>query len=143
MIGILYRNGCRSTPMTLPTPYVYRATVIKVYDGDTITVDLDMGVYVHKTPVSCRLAGIDTPEIRTRIASEKEAAYAARDWLQEAILGRTVLVQSLAKPDKYGRLLVRVWCEETCGEQCINDLLIEKGHALPYDGGTKPDWGWE
>lgn len=129
--------------MPLPTPYVYVAKVISVYDGDTITVDLDLGVYVHKTPISCRLAGIDTPEIRTKIAAEKEAAYAARDWLREKIEGRSILLHSLEEPDKYGRLLARIWCEETCGEECINDLLIAEGHALSYDGGTKPDWGWE
>jgi micrococcal nuclease len=127
----------------MPIPYIYLATVLSVYDGDTIRVDLDMGVYVHKTPISCRLAGIDTPEVRTKIAAEKEAGYRARDWLREMILGKTILLHSMAKPDKYGRLLCRIWCEETAGEKCINDMLIELGHALPYDGGTKPDWGWE
>lgn len=119
-----------------PPAYVYKSQVIKVYDGDTITCVLDLGMSISRT-VSCRLAGIDTPEIRTKTAGEKEAAYAARDRVRDLILDTEVVVQSLTKPDKYGRLLVKVWTEDGT---CVNDLLISEGHAITYDGGKKVPW---
>ena len=121
---------------TKPTPYVYPAQIIKVYDGDSVTALIDMGVSITYK-ASCRLDGIDTPEIRTKVAGEKEAAYAARDRLRDLILDKWVTVLSVAKPDKYGRLLVRIWTEDG---QCVNDLLISEGHAIAYDGGTKISW---
>ena len=126
--------------MTAPAPYVYYGKVLSVYDGDTFTIDLDLGIHVHLTPISCRFAGIDTPEIKSKTASEKEAATKARDWLRGKIQDKVVLVHSLSSPDKYGRLQVRIWCEETAGKTCINDQLISAGLARAYDGGTKSDW---
>lgn len=122
--------------ITKPPAYVYRAHVLSVYDGDTITVMLDLGMSITRK-ASCRLVGIDTPEIRTKVAGEKEAAYKARDRVRELILDKQVTIQSMSKPDKYGRLLVRIWTEDG---QCINDLLISEGHAIVYDGGKKISW---
>lgn len=122
-------------PPTPPTPYVYNAQVLSVYDGDTITAMLDMGLDVQKK-AKCRFLGIDTPELRTKSASEKKLGYAARDRLRDLILGKAITLQSVAKPDKYGRLLVRVWSD---GE-FINDLMIEEGLARVYDGGKRQPW---
>ena len=119
-----------------PAAYVYRARVLSVYDGDTVTADLDLGMNITRK-CSCRLAGVDTPEIRTRVAGEKEAAYAARDRVRELILDKWVTLQSIQKPDKYGRLLVKIWTDEGVN---VNDLLIEEGHAIEYNGGTKISW---
>jgi micrococcal nuclease len=109
--------------------------VLSVYDGDTITAMLDMGLDVQKK-AKCRFLGIDTPELRTKSASEKKLGYAARDRLRDLILGKAITLQSVAKPDKYGRLLVRVWSD---GE-FINDLMIEEGLARVYDGGKRQPW---
>jgi len=122
--------------ITIPAAYVYRAHVLSVYDGDTITVMLDLGMNITRK-ANCRLEGIDTPEIRTKVAGEKKAAYAARERVRELILDRKVILQSISKPDKYGRLLVRVWTE---GGVCVNDLLLEEKHAIAYDGGKKVSW---
>ncbi len=119
-----------------PAAYVYRAFVLGVYDGDTITVMLDLGMNITRK-ASCRLVGIDTPEIRTKTAGEKEAAYEARDRVRDLILDKQITIHSIAKPDKYGRLLVNVWTEDG---RCVNDLLIAEKHAVPYDGGTKISW---
>jgi len=125
---------------TKPTPYVYQAQITKVYDGDTVTAVLDLGMSITRK-VSCRLAGIDTPEIRTKVAGEKEAAYAARDRVRDLILDKWVTVQSIQKPDKYGRLLVKVWMDDGT---CLNDLLLMEKHAIAYNGGTKTSWAdWE
>jgi micrococcal nuclease len=117
----------------IPSPYVYRAEVTSVYDGDTITVMLDLGMGINRK-AKCRLLGVDTPEIRTKSAAEKKAGYTARDRVRELILGKTVLLHSVAKPDKYGRLLVKVWAHDG---SCVNQLLIDEGLAREYDGGTK------
>ena len=122
--------------MTRPDAYVYRAHVISVYDGDTVTANLDLGMSITRK-CSCRLAGVDTPEIRTKVAGEKEAAYAARDRVRDLILDKWVTLQSIEKPDKYGRLLVQIWTDDDVN---VNNLLIEEGHAIPYDGGTKVSW---
>jgi micrococcal nuclease len=119
-----------------PTPYVYKALVESVYDGDTLTATLDLGLRI-KVKVSCRLLGIDTPEIRTKNAAEKTAGYKARDRVRDLVAGQEVVLHSVTKPDKYGRLLVKVWTTEGV---CINDLLIEEGHARAYDGGRKISW---
>ena len=121
---------------TKPVAYVYHAHVLSVYDGDTITVMLDLGMKITRK-ASCRLVGIDTPEIRTKVAGEKEAAYAARDRVRELILDKHVTIQSMSKPDKYGRLLVRVWDGDG---RCVNDLLVGEKHAISYDGGKKLSW---
>jgi micrococcal nuclease len=121
--------------MAKATPYVYNAYVVSVYDGDSITVILDMGMGVQKK-AKCRLFGIDTPEIRGKTVREKTAAKVARDRLRELVNEQTVLIESIAKPDKYGRLLVRVWKEDLN----INELLIEEGLARSYDGGKKAGW---
>ena len=121
---------------TKPPAYVYRAHVLSVYDGDTITVMLDLGMSITRK-ASCRLVGIDTPEIRTKVAGEKEAAYKARDRVRELVLDKQVTIQSMSKPDKYGRLLVKVWTDDG---RCVNDLLIEEHHAIAYDGGKKISW---
>jgi|TARA_R110000824_G_scaffold156625_1_gene329787 micrococcal nuclease len=121
--------------MSNATPYAYNAYVVSVYDGDTITVILDMGMGVQKK-AKCRLYGIDTPEIRGKTVREKTAAKVARDRVRELVNEKTVLIQSLTKPDKYGRLLVKVWINDIY----INDLLIEEGLARAYDGGKKSPW---
>ena len=123
-------------PVSIPTPYVYRAKVLSVYDGDTITVSLDLGLSIE-VKAKCRLLGIDTPEIRTKSAAEKEAAYTARDRVRDLVLGKTVILHSVAKPDKYGRLLVKVWAEDG---SCVNQVLIDEGLAREYDGGKKISW---
>lgn len=122
-----------AVPHAIPVPYVYRADVISVYDGDTITVDIDLGLSI-KVRAKCRLLGIDTPEIRTRSTLEKVAGFEARDRLREMIQDKTVTLHSVAKPDKYGRLLVQVWTEE---DGCVNQVLLDEGFARVYDGGTK------
>ena len=120
----------------VPAPFVYRAKVDSVYDGDTLTATLDLGMSIFRK-CSCRLAGIDTPEIRSRTASEKQAALIARDKVREFTLGKQVVLESVEKPDKYGRLLVRVWTLEGV---CVNDALLSENLARPYNGGAKTSW---
>lgn len=114
-----------------------RALVLGVYDADTITISFVWEGRVWKD--KCRLTGIDSPEIRSKNAKEKEAAVTARDWLRAQILGKKVWVRC-GGWDKYGRLLGTVYPGDR-GEDALNpslnDDLVSSGFAQPYDGGKK------
>ena len=125
---------------TIPfVPPVKGGMVIKVYDGDTITVASK--IPIPNSPLyrfSVRLNGIDCPEKRTKNISEKETALLAQKRVANLILNKRVVLQGV-QLEKYGRLLARVYI----GDICINDLLVNERLALAYDGGTKKvpaDW---
>ena len=120
-----------------PEPYIYKATVERVVDGDTVDVTLDLGfdVKLHKQCV--RLAQIDTPESRTRDLAEKKLGLAAKERLKELCVG-SISIKSFGK-GKYGRILGIPYTED--GED-ICQMLIDEGHAVVYDGGKKTKvWG--
>jgi micrococcal nuclease len=114
--------------------YEYEATIIDVYDGDTVTALIDLGfsIYIKKR---IRLNGIDTPEIRTLNIKEKEYGLEVRDYLRELILNKKVTLDTY-KPDKYGRCLADIYL----GKMNINNHLINKRYAVPYYGGKKHIW---
>ena len=100
-------------------PYCYKAKVLKVYDGDTITVALDLGFGISmKTRV--RLAGIDAPEIR---GGEREEGLKTRDYLRALILHQNVIIETRKdKKGKYGRYIGVVYHQDIN----VNELLVEK-----------------
>lgn len=114
------------------TPFVYQATLERVVDGDTIDVTLDLGFNVKLHKQRCRLAGIDTPESRTRNLKEKVLGKLASARLSELCVG-TFKIQSLGK-GKYGRILAIPYTED--GKD-ICKMLVKEGHAVEYWGGTK------
>ena len=118
--------------------HINEAIVTKVYDGDTITVDLDLGYGIWKKKESIRLMDIDTPEIRSE---HKEIAIAARDYLSSIVIGKKVLVDS-RKKDKYGRYLAYIYLSEEMYKlgQAVNDLMVNSEHARRYYGGTREEW---
>lgn len=118
-----------------PPPFVYQAQVLSVHDGDTLTALADLGMGVSMKVVS-RLHGIDTPEIMGQTEWEKAAALKARDRLRDLVLSKEVTLHSLSEPDKYGRLLCRVWV----GDCDVNQILLDEGLARSYDGGKKLPW---
>ena len=106
--------------------YEYTAKVIKVYDGDTITVDIDLGFGIMLKKQTLRLYGINTPEVR---GESKEEGKRVRDLLRERILEKTIIIKTKKdKKGKYGRWLATIIFEE----ENINDWLITEGHAVPY-----------
>ena len=120
-----------------PDAFVYNATLERIVDGDTFDCCLDLGfdVKLHKQRV--RLAGIDTPESRTRDLAEKKLGLAAKERLKELCTGK-IKVKSLGK-GKYGRILGIPYTNE--GKD-ICQMLIDEGHAVEYNGGTKTKvWG--
>jgi micrococcal nuclease len=120
-----------------PEPYVYNATIERVVDGDTIDVTLDLGFDVRLHKQRCRLAGIDTPESRTRDLAEKKLGLDAKERLKELCIG-SITIKSFGK-GKYGRILAIPYTED--GKD-ICQLLIKEGHAVEYWGGKKTKvWG--
>ena len=120
-----------------PDAFVYNATLERIVDGDTFDCCLDLGfdVKLHKQRV--RLAGIDTPESRTRDLAEKKLGLAAKERLKEHCIGK-IKIKSLGK-GKYGRILGIPYTE---GGNDICKILIKEGHAVEYHGGTKTKiWG--
>ena len=120
-----------------PEEFVYRATLDRVIDGDTFDCILDLGfdVKLHKQRI--RLAGIDTPESRTRNLAETALGLKAKERLKELCVG-TLKVKSLGK-GKYGRILGVPY---TADGEDICEKLVSEGHAVEYWGGTKTKiWG--
>lgn len=113
-------------------PEIHFCKVIKVYDGDTITI----ATKIHEmSPVyrfSVRLNGIDTPEIKTHSTTEKKLAIKAKEFLSGMILDKIVELKNISI-EKYGRLMADVYFEG-CS---MNSLMIESGYAIEYNGGKK------
>jgi endonuclease YncB( thermonuclease family) len=109
--------------------------VIKVYDGDTITIAAKMPY--PDSPLyrlSVRLNGIDTPEIKGKAVTEdeKEAAKVARDFVSNLVLNKYVRLENVNN-EKYGRILADVYI----GNVFLNELLLKERYAVKYDGATK------
>lgn len=106
--------------------------VVKVVDGDTIDIIIDLGFDLTKKE-RVRLAGIDTPESRTKDLEEKELGLEAKEFLERRIADCENLWVSTEKDGKYGRMLGTIWC----GVININEEMISRGYAWEYDGGKK------
>jgi len=129
-------------PPSRKSCYNFRVTeIVKVLDGDTIDVIIDLGFDLYKKE-RVRIAGVDTPEKRTRDLEEKALGQDATNWLKEqldgAISGEDDLVirtELDGGVGKYGRLLGWLYI----GDELVslNEKMIEEGYAWSYDGGTK------
>jgi micrococcal nuclease len=129
--------------MSEKDPYIYRIKAVgRVVDGDTIDADIDLGFDISLTK-RIRLAGIDTPESRTRDLKEKELGIDAKNWLKHRLYDADDIIIRTELPDsteKYGRIIGNLYIN---GEEVsINNQMITEGYALAYDGGTK-DKDWE
>ena len=129
-------------PPSRKSCYNFRVTEIKkVLDGDTIDVIIDLGFDLAKTE-RVRIAGVDTPEKRTRNLEEKALGIDATEWLKDKLEGaidgdddlviRTELIGGVGK---YGRLLG--WLYIGDADVSLNEQMIDEGYAWEYDGGTK------
>ena len=118
--------------------YRYKVDVVKVIDGDTVDVDIDLGFGMVYKKQRVRLKGIDTPESRTRNLEEKKFGLAAKAYQKEELNGPDAYTHiELVSHDKgkFGRILGELFVG---GSSCsINQLMIDKHHAVPYDGQSK------
>ena len=126
--------------------YVYRATIIKVVDGDTVDVDIDLGFGIIMKDERVRIMGIDTPESRTRDKVEKKFGLAAKTRLKE-LLGKTCTLKTQINKDgedmkgKFGRILgdFSVYDTKTDSYKNVTEIMIAEHHAVKYQGQAKSD----
>ena len=108
--------------------YQYNAFVTSVYDGDTCTVDIDLGLHIWVRGEKIRLMRINAPELRGK---DKEKGLLSRDFLREKILGKRVIIGTFKnEKSKYVRYLGEIWIFADGGEPVnVNDIMVEKGYA--------------
>lgn len=119
---------------TIPfVPPITSGKVIKVYDGDTITIASKLPY--KDSPIyrfSVRLLGIDSPEMKSKTSTEKQLAIVAKDALSNLIMGKTIHLKNIST-EKYGRVLANVYLDDLH----VNQWMLDNNHAVLYDGGTK------
>jgi len=118
----------------------YDVVVVKVIDGDTVDVDIDLGFGVTLRDERVRIMGIDTPESRTRDKVEDLFGEAAKARLKELMSEGAKLITTENKhgedmKGKFGRILG----DFKVGDKKVTDILIEEGHAVAYFGGSKEE----
>ena len=126
--------------------YEYKANLVKVVDGDTVDVDIDLGFGVWLKDERVRIMGIDTPESRTSDKVEKLFGLAAKNRVIE-LLGESVVLKTFAAKDgedmkgKFGRILgdFDVYSPTTDSWKPLTQVLIEEGLAVEYHGQAKSD----
>jgi len=106
--------------------YAYKAEITEVYDGDTVTANVDLGFNTWRRDEKLRLYGIDAPEVR---GDERADGLVSRDALRTRVLGREIIVCTIKdKTGKYGRYLAELYVD---GEN-VNDWMVSAGYAKPY-----------
>ena len=123
--------------------YEYRCKVIKVIDGDTVDVDIDLGFDIIIKGERVRIMGIDTPESRTRDKVEKKFGLASKARLKELIGGRSgpILKTQINRKgeDMRGKFARILGDFVTDDGRLVTDILVEEGHAVAYFGGSKEE----
>jgi micrococcal nuclease len=126
--------------------YDYKCKVVKIVDGDTVDVDIDLGFGVWLKKERVRIMGIDTPESRTRDKVEKVFGLAAKARLKELLGPNPVLRTQISKKGedmkgKFGRILgdFDVYDANTDAWRPVTKIMIEEHHAVPYHGQSKQD----
>ena len=122
----------------------YDVTVIKVVDGDTVDVDIDLGFGVALKDERVRIMGIDTPESRTSDRVEDLFGEAAKKRLKELMKngGKLITTEDKSGEDmkgKFGRILGDFKVEYNGEMKLVTEIMITEGHCVPYFGGSKED----
>ena len=119
--------------------YEYKVNILKVVDGDTVDVDIDLGFGCWLRNERVRIVGIDCPESRTSDRIEKVFGEAAKQRLTSLLSSEATLISQISKmgenmKGKFGRILGDF---KTINDQVISTTLMEEGHAVAYNGGDK------
>ena len=111
-------------------PYLYDGKIIRVIDGDSFEIVFDLGFYVT-VRTTCRLYGINTPEIRGKNKSKR--GFEVKQYVEELILDKTFEIEVLKTTGKYGRWLVDIYLDKTKKKTLTKQLLQEKmGKRITY-----------
>jgi micrococcal nuclease len=124
--------------------YWYTAKVLKVIDGDTLDVMIDLGFNIHHK-ARVRLYGVNAPESRTKDLAEKAMGLKAKtftaDWMARH---QTVFLKTIAgKDDKYGRILAQIYSDKDVKSEqtaCLNEDIVSSGYARAYFGAGDKTW---
>ena len=119
--------------------YEYKVNILKVVDGDTVDVDIDLGFGSWLRNERVRIVGIDCPESRTSDRIEKVFGEAAKQRLTSLLSSEAILISQVSKmgenmKGKFGRILGDF---KTINDQIVSTTLMEEGHAVAYNGGDK------
>ena len=119
--------------------YEYQCTIVRVVDGDTTDVDIDLGFGVWMKKQRVRFYGVDTPESRTSDKEEKVYGLAAKHFVENLLPKGSTQVLRTRKDGvgKYGRILGELWRTTNYADKSINQYLIDKHHAVAYHGQSK------
>jgi len=125
-------------------PYWYTGTVLKVVDGDTVDLMVDLGFSVHHK-IRVRLYGVNAPESRTKDAAEKQMGLKAKEFTKDWLANhKTVFIKTVVdKNDKYGRVLAELYSSgdiRNPATACLNKDIISAGYAREYFGVGDKTW---
>ena len=116
--------------------YEYNCKIVRVVDGDTVDVDIDLGFDTWKCGERIRLYGVDTPECRTRDAEEKAAGLLAKEFVEDTLhVGGTYTLTTREK-GKFGRYLGVIMLSDRTS---VNAALVSENLAVPYHGQSKQE----
>jgi len=116
--------------------FEYKCKLVRVIDGDTVDIDIDLGFGVWLRKQRIRMYGIDTPESRTRDLEEKKYGLAAKEFLQKWTgAGELTIKTHKDAKGKYGRILGEIYSFDTN----VNDKMVEECHAVGYHGQSKEE----
>lgn len=122
--------------------YEYRCKILKIVDGDTVDVDIDLGFGVWLKKERVRMMGIDTPESRTRDKVEKLFGLSAKQYVKDNMPTNSMQILKTEidrsggdKKGKFGRILG----DFILDDKRLTDMMIEDGHAVAYFGGSKEE----
>ena len=125
----------------------YKCTILRVVDGDTVDVDIDLGFGVWLRKERVRIHGIDTPESRTRDLEEKKYGLAAKQFVKDILLvgSQQRLITEKDKTGKFGRILGKFLVHDVKEdrEMHLGQIMIREHHAVKYSGQSKEDIGYE
>ena len=125
--------------------FEYSCRIVRVVDGDTVDVDIDLGFDLWLKKQRIRLYGVDTPESRTRDLEEKKYGFAAKDFVEKylPVDSKQTLRTRLDDRGKFGRILGEFVVQQEWEGQTIsstvNDQLIRQHHGVKYHGQSKDD----
>ena len=123
--------------------HTYKCTILKVIDGDTVDVDIDLGFGVWMRKERIRILGIDTPESRTRDLAEKVYGNLAKNFVKDYLpVGSTQTLQTEKDgTGKFGRILGKflVYDHQKDSQMHLGDIMIREHLAVKYEGQSKED----
>ena len=121
--------------------FEYNFKLVKIVDGDTVDVDIDLGFGIWIRNERIRMMGIDTPESRTRDLEEKKYGLAAKERITQLLANSKCLITFKDKAGKFGRVLGDFKCYdgEFDKESTITEVMIREGHGVAYHGQSKSD----